>query len=451
MEGKSAPRKGRTTNQNSQTTAKCRFWTPSTNENGELVYDWWTGLDPRGLYLLSVALMFGGLYVASAAGVAETALKATGFFLIQNAYEAVILFMGLYLVKKGLARDHGKLLMFFSLVFLTDATMYQIRSTGAWTGQQSWIGLTISLMYLITAGIKILIAAKVLGITPRPVCVAHAISALGLIYFLPHYMNGVLEGRGSDSSFGWWEIYMVWIGAAATQIPVIVRYWKDGGLSKKSWNQGFGDENSFYRGLATVVFLALPFQIIMNIHPDSRIVNPGLHHLHYCAVPYFAFGVFFVESLWKTHLERRWNLADLQFVALTAVLALAIVSNLHSSNVFGKSLVSPHTLNLWIVLGCHGVLALVRKNRMCAGVLVAAGAVNWADDAIRAGASFLHHAGWLLDWTLSGIASCLRGTADAALALGKTIGRIPAAAWAIMMMTASFGLLWAGFSKSRGR
>lgn len=414
-------------------------------------YDWWTGLDPRGMYFLSVALMFAGLYIASSGTGAESALKATGFFLVQNLYEAAIVTMGLYLVKTGFAKDHGKLLLFFSLIFISDATMYQVRVAGVWTGGSAWVGVSISLLYLLAAGAKILMAARILGITPRPVCVAHALGALGLIYFLPHYMNGVLEGRGSDSSFGWWEIYMVWIAATATQIPVIVRYWNDGGLSKKSWNPDFGDENSFYRTLSTVVFIALPFQVILNVHPDSRIINQSLHNLQYCAVPYFAFGVFFVESLWRTHLERRWNLANLQFAALTAVLGLSILCRLHSSNVFGSSTMNPHTINLWIVLGCHGVLALVRGNRKCAAVLVASAAFNWADDALKIVSGFIHHVAWLFDWLMGTIVSSVRGTMNAVASAGRMVKNIPAIAWALLMMIASFSLLWAGFAKSRDR
>jgi len=93
-------------------------------------FSWFSNNNP--LYLLSVVLMLAALYLVSSEVEAgkTTVFTVCSFFAVQNLYELVMIGMALYLLKKHIQSDHGKLLLILVLVFLGDLTGYQVHIAG---------------------------------------------------------------------------------------------------------------------------------------------------------------------------------------------------------------------------------------------------------------------------------------------------------------------------------
>ncbi|HMM58684.1 MAG TPA: hypothetical protein PKC25_00990, partial [Candidatus Rifleibacterium sp.] len=168
------------------------------NANG--LSQWLRNNNP--LYLLSVVLMLGGLYLVGSE--LETgkvsSLAVSGFFLVQNIYEIIMVAMALYLLKKKIQPQHGKLLLFFVLLFLGDLTFYQVRISGLSTAA----GGIATGVYMLMAAVKLAAVIKVLGLTVHHTRLFFAAGAFSLIWVAPKVGYYLVDSIGRES-FGYFD------------------------------------------------------------------------------------------------------------------------------------------------------------------------------------------------------------------------------------------------------
>ena len=330
-------------------------------------------------YLLSVFLMFWGLYLVSVdntTGRGPDSLKnLVLFYGVQNLYELMMLGMALYLMLRKINLSHGRLLLFFIFLFLVDSTMYQAAIANACgpSDNTMWIGMMVSFFYLILAILKVGLVVYLLKITPRASMIFYAIAAFAIIYFSRQYSSFLITLKTSDVRlFGWWELYVIWLFAALIQIPVILNSWWKPAFTDDVHNEFMGSENHFYTLLLTMPFIALPLQIVLNIHPDLASKNSDLAmKLTYCYVPYLYFGVYFVETIWLK-VMREYIGIDINVYDVLAgffVLFFATVTRPMDISIFGGHFLYPHRLNLILIFGFTLFIALSRKNRMCLAMI----------------------------------------------------------------------------------
>jgi len=331
-------------------------------------------------YLISVFLMFSGLRLISgdnsAGSGSGSLLSLISFYLVQNIYEFLILGIALYLILKKINGSSGKLLLFFIFVFLADATMYQaaIVGTCGHSSGTAWVGLIISSLYLVFAIIKIGLAIYLLKIAPRAAMIFYALAAYAIIYFSRHYSGYLITGKISDVSlFGWWELYAVWLVAALIQLPVIFNTWWKSSFIAEVKNDYIGDENNFYAMLLVIPFIALPLQIVLNVHPDlatrSGVLAETVSNATYFLVPYFLFGAFFMEGiLYETMKRLGFELDVFDAVICALIYLFAEITQPLQIQMFGDHLLNPHQLNIIMIVAFTLFVAVSRKNRMCLAI-----------------------------------------------------------------------------------
>lgn len=337
-------------------------------------------------YLLSVFLMFWGLYLISVdnTGRGPDSLKnLTLFYGVQNLYELMMLGMALYLMLKKINLSHGRLLLCFLFLFLIDATMYQAAIANACDPSDGtmWVGVVVSLFYLVLAVLKVGSVIYTMRITPRFAMAGYSLAAFTMIYFSRQYSSLLLTAKTPNADvFGWWELYSIWLIAALIQLPVILNSWWKPAFTDDVQNEFMGSENRFYTMLLVVPFIALPIQVALNIHPDLGAKNALLAaNVSYCYVPYILFGAFFLETIWLRIMREYIGLDIDVYDALACILAYAfsVVTRPVATHVFGALFFYPHRLNLVLIFGMALFIGLTRKNRMCFA-MIAAGAIYYS-------------------------------------------------------------------------
>lgn len=384
------------------------------------------------LYLLSVLLMFLGLFLASEAGEDNTALAtALAFYGVQVFYEAVLLAMALFLAGRLIDRRHGLLLLFFLLLFACDATFYQVRIASlASIGGAAWVARIVGLFALAFCAAKLALVHRLLGVKPRPDVIAFALAAVALISFAPQFLYARVEasGGGAGSFTGHWELYLLWLAAALITLPVVVRNLHASGYLGAVPNPKAGDENRIQWLLTLVPAVALPLQLHFNVNADALAANPALGSLDYCFVPYLVAAVFLAGALFHDAIEERIGLSAFDFIALLLVGALAALAQGTGSLLpggaatreivakFGDVFFQPHRINLLLLLLAHGACAFVRGNRLCLAALSLFALAHFGDTA-RTGAQ----------------------------RAAETAGRVSRTAWAALLVTLSFLTLGLAF------
>ena len=61
------------------------------------------------------------------------------YFGVQNVYEIVMVAIALYLLTAQIQPRHGKILLIFILIFLTDLTFYQARISALSSSAGHWV------------------------------------------------------------------------------------------------------------------------------------------------------------------------------------------------------------------------------------------------------------------------------------------------------------------------
>jgi len=348
------------------------------NETTELLAgfsDWFRRNNP--FYLISVLLMFCGLYLASmdskvkGADALETLIS---FYVIQNIYEIAILAMALYLLKNRINQRHGNILLFFLVMFLSEATMYQSAITSVCSKEILWISFLVSFIYFFLAAAKVFAVIHYLKLRIRPAAVFFALSAFLLIYLSPQYMNALLVSKRSGADLltaGSWEIYYIWLAAALIQLPFIISSWKKTPIAGFLDNAYVGCENKLYRTLVLIPFIVLPVQLVLNLHPDMHSLNPNIVDFCYCTALYIYFGSFFIEALYRQFIEDAVGVNYYNFACGIFILMFIFITRPVDLSVFGNYMIYPHRINVFMIALTLTAVSITRENRMCAGLLCA--------------------------------------------------------------------------------
>ncbi len=346
------------------------------NENKDLLADlseWIRRNNP--FYLISVLLMFCGLYLASmdckvkGSDALETLIS---FYLIQNIYEIAILAMALYLLKNKINQRHGNILLFFLAIFLSEATMYQSAITSVCYKEGLWISLLVSFIYFFLAAAKVFAVIYYLRLKVRLSAIFFALSAFLLIYLSPQYVNYILVSTRSGGDLltaGSWEIYFIWLAAALVQLPFIVNSWKKTSISGFLENAYVGCENKLYRAFVLIPFIVLPIQMALNLHPDIHSLNPYIIDSNYCIALYIYFGSFFIEALYRNFIEDSIGINNYNFACGIFILMFIYITRPMNLLVFGNYMIYPHRINVFFIAAALIATAITRENRMCAGLL----------------------------------------------------------------------------------
>ncbi len=361
------------------------------------------------LYLLSVVLMLTGLYLAGSeleSGYVP-GMAVSGFFLMQNLYEIIMVAMALYLLKNKIQPEHGKLLLFFVLLFLGDLTFYQVRISGL----SAAAGNIATGVYMLLAVIKIAAVIKILGLTVHRTRLAYAAGAFSLIWVAPKVAYMLVDSIGRES-FGYFDgsyvFYSLWLIAGLIHLPLIVENWRVNNLAAPAENEYLGNETVFWRWLIIFPFVILPLQMAMNVMSDAfRYVSPTLPVMAVVA-PWLLAAAFFAQTLWRHLLNSQFRL----IVCDSLIMGVFLLVVKLSSSDFNLSGIINH---VFLVAGLS-VTWLTRANMVNGGIL---------------GMMGLWHAG----------AQMLAG-AKTAVAYGAGLSRI---AWAGILMLVSFVTLVAGF------
>lgn len=323
-------------------------------------------IDANPLYLLSVLLMIAGLYLVNGAA-SENAVgvgTVTGFFGVQNVYEIVLVAMAIYLLRTGTNSRHGKLLLLFVMVFLADLTFYQVRIA---VMDRSW-GFTLSTFYLILGAAKVWAVLAWLEIKVRWERLVYPLMAFGMIYYAPNYIYSVMDSTGNGNSgmpfSGQVDVYMIWLVAAAIQLPVIVANWRKSSLEEAEPNPYVGDATTFSWVLLLFPFAILPFQLEKNVMADAAAGNPAIGKLTFVYLPYLLAGVFFFQSFFRTQIAKIYSINAYDAAVLIGLTLFALFTARTDEIGGGLS-----TINWYLVFGAHLVVALTRRNLFCAGFL----------------------------------------------------------------------------------
>lgn len=393
---------------------------PSGNDSGGGEDGGWMRLiiDANPLYLLSVLLMIAGLYLVNSAASEHSVGVETvaGFFGVQNVYEIVLVAMAIYLLRTGTNSRHGKLLLLFVMVFLADLTFYQVRIA---VMDRSW-GFVLSSFYLLLGAAKVWAVLTWLEIKVRWERLAYPFMAFGMIYYAPHYLYSVMDSTGSGNSgipfSGQADVYMIWLVAAAIQLPVIVGNWRKSSLEEAEPNPYFGDATMFSWALLLFPFVILPFQLEKNVMADAAAGNPAIGNLTFVYLPYLLAGVFFFQSFFRTQIAKMYSINAYDATVLIALTLFALFTA--RTDEIGSGL---SNINWYLVFGAHLVVAFTRRNLFCAGFLGLV-AVRYFGLGIKSAA------GNIYDY-------------------GRTLS---ATTWAALLMAGSFISLGLGFLLSLG-
>ena len=381
--------------------------------NANRLSQWLKNNNP--LYLLSVVLMLGGLYLAGSE--LETgrvsSLAVSGFFLVQNIYEIIMVAMALYLLRKKIQPQHGKLLLFFVLLFLGDLTFYQVRISGLNTAA----GGIATGVYMLMAAVKLAAVIRILGLTVHHTRLFFAAGAFSLIWVAPKVGYYLVDSIGRES-FGYFDgsyvFYSLWLIAALIHLPLIVENWRSNKLNTEVTNEYLGNETTLWRWLLIFPFVVLPLQMSATVMSDSyRFIAPTLS-IGTIIAPWLLAAAFFAQTLWR-HLFNSQETINIYDSAIMLVYLIII-------KVSAPDFSAPVLINH--VLLVTGLLAtwLTRCNHVNAGFLVLTG---------------LWHAGQQL---MTG--------AKVAVDYGSSLSRT---AWAGILMSVSFILLLTGFFFSLSR
>ncbi len=329
-------------------------------------------------YLLSVFLMFWGLYIASVDGATgrgpESLKSLIMFYAVENIYEIIMFAMAVYLLHKRVNQPHGRLLVFFIIIFLCDATMYQTVIANSCSLNTMWAGIAVSFIYFILAACKIGLLIHFLRISICYEALFYSLSSFALIYLTPQIINNMALNGGSKYNV-WWVFYAIMIAASLTQLPVILMNWnkKYEDFVEERENKYFGaSELYFYKMIVIIPFIAVPVQIFLNAASDLKSINPSFANFDYGFVPYIFFSAFFIQSVFK-------NLVNTYFISLNAydftcslvIFAIAVITRPIDVSIFGDSMLYPHRINVLIIMTANLAFIITRKNYMSLTFLAA--------------------------------------------------------------------------------
>jgi hypothetical protein len=322
-------------------------------------------------YLLSVFFMFWGLYLASvdgATGRGPESLKGLLiFYAVENIYELIMFAMAIYLLHKRVNQPHGRLLVFFIIIFLCDAAMYQSVIANSCAIDTLWIGAAVSALYFILAALKLGLLIHFLRIKICYEAVFYTLASLALLYFVPHFINYLVITNTSNYNV-WWIFYYIMLVAALVQLPLIAAGWnkKYDDFVEERDNKFWGaSELNFYKLIVIIPFVAVPVQILLNAASDLKSIDHTFSNFDYGFVPYLLFSVFFIQSVYKKLISSYFiSLNSYDFTCTLVIFAAAVITKPIDISVFGDTALYPHRINIFLIIAANIVFFITRKNYM---------------------------------------------------------------------------------------
>lgn len=327
-------------------------------------------VDNNPFYLLSVFFMFWGLYLASVDGVTgrgpESLKGLLIFYAVENIYELIMFAMALYLLHKRVNQPHGRLLVFFMIIFLCDATMYQSVIANSCAIDTIWVGASVSALYFILAALKVGLLIHFLRIKICYEALFYSLTSLALLYFIPHIINYLVITNTSNYNV-WWIFYDIMIAAALIQLPVITANWNkkyDDFVDERDNKYWGATELYFYKLIVIIPFIAIPIQILLNAASDLKSIDHSFSNFDYGFVPYILFSAFFIQSVYKKLINSySISLNAYDFTCTLVIFAAAITRPIDIS-VFGDTALYPHRINIFLIIAANIIFFITRKNYM---------------------------------------------------------------------------------------
>ncbi|PKL47312.1 MAG: hypothetical protein CVV42_13350 [Candidatus Riflebacteria bacterium HGW-Riflebacteria-2] len=366
--------------------------------------------DNNPLYLLSVALMLAGLYLAGSeleAGQVQSIYTIAGFFAVQNIYEIVMIGMALYLLRNRIQSDHGRLLLILVLVFLGDLTGYQVHISG----KDPSVGCIASAIYMTLAALKLFVVLKVLNLKLHSSRAFYIFSAFSLIWIGPKIADYMVNsvGQASIGFFdGSYSYYSLWLAAGLIHLPLIIQNWRKNTLDLHEENEYLGNATSFWRWLIVFPFIVMPIYLYFFAMRDQFRFMDSSISLPAIIASWAVCAAFFAQTIWRRACEE-WiglNIYD------SVVMMLFLVATMS----FTSSVSAPVVINHILLVAGLAATWQTRDNRI--NGIGLSGVVLWYTGAQ------LKYAG--------------NAAVDYGTKLSKT-------AWAAILMGGSFVLLGLGF------
>jgi hypothetical protein len=378
--------------------------------------DWFLKNNP--LYLISVLLMFIGLYLINSEAAKGTVDVGSVivYFGIQNLYELAMVAMAIYLLVTKTQPSHGKLLLGFVLLFLADLTFFQVRISV----MSFWAGNIASGIYFVLGLIKIAAVIKYLNLRIDWPRIIYVVSAFSMIWFAPKYVYFAIDNAGgivgkTVSAFsGHFELFLISFVAGLIHLPLIIQNWKQSSFQRVVNNELVGDETNFWRYWLTFCFAILPVQLLLNAGADITTAASTKLALMQNFLLWAVFAVFFAQALWRDEVDLNFGLNKYDSVALSIILVLGILSE-KTGSYCGYTLMVNRTY-ICIALLATGI---TRKNYWNIGALLCAYGV----------------------WLYEPVMNACTNMFDATKKLSKTF-------WAAILVVGSFFLLGGGFALS---
>ncbi|HAE40543.1 MAG TPA: hypothetical protein DCG57_18205 [Candidatus Riflebacteria bacterium] len=319
-------------------------------------FNWFRNNNP--LYLLSVALMLAGLYLAGSeleSGKMNSILTVTGFFAVQNIYEILMIGMALYLLKNRIQSDHGRLLLILVLVFLGDLTGYQVHISG----KDQVVGYAATAVYMVLAALKLIIVLKVLNLKMHSSRVFYVFSAFSLIWIGPKVADYMVNSVGTASiGFfdGSYSYYSLWLAAGLIHLPLIIENWRKNTLADYEENEYLGNATHFWRWLIVFPFIVMPIYLyFFAMSEQIRFMESSLSVPALLAA-WAVCAAFFAQTVWRKVCEE-WiglNIYDSVVMLLFLVTTMSLAS----------SFTAPVVINHILLIAGLSATWLTRENRV---------------------------------------------------------------------------------------
>lgn len=371
-------------------------------------FTWFKANNP--LYLFSVALMLGALYLVGSefeSGKTNSVFTICSFFAVQNIYELVIIGMALYLLKKHIQSDHGKLLLILVLVFLGDLTGYQVHIAG----KDQYAGYIASSIYMILAAIKLVVVVKVLNLKVYGSRIFYIFSAFILIWIGPKIADYMVNSVGAASiGFfdGSYSYYALWLLAGLIHLPLIIQNWRTNKLDEPEENEYLGNATPFWRWLMVFPFVVMPIYLyFFAVRDQSRFMENSMS-LPALITTWAFCATFFAQTIWRKICE--------EWIGLNLFDAVVLFLLLGATMSYAASFSLPVIVNHILLVTGFTATWLTRGNR-----------------------ASIYGLGFVALWYTG---SQIKFVGGEAIEYGSTMTRT---AWAAVLAVGSFALLGLGF------
>jgi hypothetical protein len=378
-------------------------------------------------YLLSVMCMLGGC-LALTNSLSWTSIplpRLLALVITLNFYEALLLALGLYLLRRrGVVRD-GLMLLLLEALFLVDAAFLNVEVFSI----DLHVGLIVNAIVFVLAVVKLLAVFRVMGLA-RDATFGFVLAQLAVLFAVPGLFASVTRGDGGSLPAGlaygaWWALGLV------AAMPAFF-------LRGRRLNQLLGEPAEPGERVAAVLrrsFTWLPFvSLVAHLALMHWIYNAHLHAAY--VAPVLLGAAVTLSSAAPSRRMKGVDLAALQFIlpALAVSLSFDAPDSLRLAPPGNDSRVAltPVTATLavaYVVYVCTflpryalrllaGAAAAVAFALAPSPAKVAASAQQWSQWSVDAARRFVS---WVMPRTSTGWGLTAVGAAFAFLGLGAAV------------------------------